>query len=301
MADKMIGFVGIGNMGWPMASNIFRGGHPLIVHDVDRDRAVRFNTEHKDAKHAATLKELGQAADVVITMLPDGKAVRSVMLEDEDGGLVQSLSTGSLLIGMSSSDPIGTRVLGDELKKYGIHFVDAPVSGGVSGAREATLSIMTGSDDKVALEKAMPLLKLLGKRLFETGPLGSGHAMKSLNNYVASAGFAAASEALIIGEKFGLDPSVMVEILNASTGRNFSTEHSIEPHVIGREFATGFALALLAKDVKIAADLADGLGLNMPFSRLTREQFLAASDNLGPGRDFTEAFLYIKDSADTGR
>lgn len=300
MTDKTIGFVGIGNMGWPMASNIIGGGHEVVVYDADRDRAVSFCTEHKGAKHTVTLEELGQTADVVITMLPDGKAVRSVMLEEDNGGLVQSLSKGSLLIDMSSSDPIGTRALGDELKKYGIQFVDAPVSGGVPGAREATLAIMIGSDDKGMIERATPLLKLLGKRLFETGPLGSGHAMKSLNNYVASAGFAAASEALIIGERFGLDPIVMVDILNASTGRNFSTEYSIGPHVIEQAFATGFTLALLAKDVKIAADLAKGLGLNMPFSRLTSEQYLAASENLGAGRDFTETFLYLKEQAGVG-
>ena len=297
MTNITIGFIGIGNMGWPMASNVLRGCYPVIVYDADRDRARSFSTEHDGAKYADTLKELGKTADVVITMLPDGKAVRSVMLEHEGGGLVQSLASGSLLIDMSSSDPIGTRELGNELKKYGIQFVDAPVSGGVPGARDATLAIMIGSDERDAVGRATPLLELLGTRLFETGPLGSGHAMKSLNNYVASAGFAAASEALIIGERFGLDPAVMVEILNVSTGRNFSTEHSIRPHVIEQAFATGFALALLAKDVKIAADLAEGLGLNMPFSQLTSSQYLAALDYLGSGRDFTESFRFLQDQA----
>jgi 3-hydroxyisobutyrate dehydrogenase len=296
MTDTSIGFIGIGNMGWPMASNLVRAGRRVIVFDTDRERAGRFCAEHQGARHAPTLGELGQSAGVVITMLPTGVIVRRVMLEDE-GGLAQTLAAGSLLIDMSSSDPIGTRELGEALKKYHIQFVDAPVSGGVPGARDATLAIMIGSDDQAAIARAAALLNLLGKRLFETGPLGSGHAMKSLNNYVAATGFAAASEALIVGARFGLTPAVMLQVLNASTGRNFSTEHSIGPQVLAQAFASGFALALLAKDVKIAADLAAGLGLNMPFTRLTSEQFLAASASLGPGRDFTEIFKYWQSMA----
>lgn len=291
MTETCIGFIGIGNMGWPMASNLVRAGRRVIVYDTDPDRAAGFCTDHHSAVHATSLVELGQNAGVVITMLPNGTIVRRVMLEQE-GGLVQALAPGSLLIDMSSSDPIDTRELGDKLKKSGISFVDAPVSGGVPGARDASLAIMIGSDEPAATARVMPILKLLGKRLFETGPLGSGHAMKSLNNYVAAGGFAAASEALIIGEHFGLDPAVMLQILNVSTGRNFSTEYSIGPHVLEQAFATGFALALLAKDVKIAADLARGLKLDMPFTRLVSEQYLAASEQLGPGRDFTETYKY---------
>ena len=287
----MIGFIGIGNMGWPMASNLIRGGSKVVVHDIDQDLAGRFCSEHDNAVLASDLKELGSAADVVITMLPTGHIVRRVMLEEPDA-LAQSLPSGALLIDMSSSDPIGSRELGKALDEYDIQFVDAPVSGGVPGARDATLAIMMGSDTREALERARPILKLLGNRLFETGPLGSGHAMKSLNNFVAGTGFAAVSEALLIGRRFGLDPAVMVEILNASTGRSFTTERTIGPEVVNRAFASGFALALLAKDVKIAADLAGGLGLKMPFLQLTSEQFLAASDSLGPDRDFTETFLY---------
>lgn len=294
MTETSIGFIGIGNMGWPMASNLVRAGHRVMVYDTDASRAVDFCSEHADALQASTLGELGQNAGVVITMLPNGIIVRRVMLEEE-GGLAHALVPGALLIDMSSSDPIGTRELGEDLKKSGISFIDAPVSGGVPGARDASLAIMIGSDEPAAAARAIPVLKCLGTRLFETGPLGSGHAMKSLNNCVAAAGFAAASEALIVGERFGLDPAVMLQILNVSTGRNFSTEHSIGPHVLEQAFASGFALALLAKDVRIAADLARGLKLDTPFTRLVSEQFSAASQTLGPGSDFTDAFRYLKD------
>lgn len=298
MTENNIGFIGIGNMGWPMASNLCRAGHRVHAYDLDADLARRFCNEHDGATHASTLAELGQDASVIITMLPNGHCVRQVMLEQE-GGLAQSLASGSLLIDMSSSDPIGTRELGGVLQKQDISLVDAPVSGGVPGARDATLAIMIGADRPEAIARALPILQILGKRLFETGPLGSGHAMKSLNNYVAATGFAAASEALVIGECFGLDPAVMLQILNVSTGRNFSTEHSIGPHVLEQAFASGFALSLLAKDVRIAADLARGLTLDMPFTRLTSEQFLAASEYLGPGSDFTESFRYWQDRSRT--
>lgn len=288
---KRVGFVGIGNMGWPMAANLVRGGHALIVFDINLDQGKRFADEHK-ATQAKNLQELGAAADIVVTMLPDGKVVRHLMLEMDNGGLVRSLAPGSLLIDMSSSDPIGTRTLGTDLQPYGIQVIDAPVSGGLVGARDATLTIMIGADAPDAIERARPVLAALGKRLIGTGPLGSGHAMKSLNNYVAGAGFAAAAEALIIGERFGLDPAVMIEILNVSTGRNFSTQTVIGAEVLSRRFASGFALALLAKDIQIAAALARGLNLDAPLVQLSNHRWSEALAGLGAGKDFTEAFRY---------
>jgi 3-hydroxyisobutyrate dehydrogenase len=135
----------------------------------------------------------------------------------------------------------------------------------------------------------------MGKQLFETGPLGSGHAMKALNNYIAAAGYTAVAEALLIGQRFGLDQNVMVDILNVSTGRNFTTEVMIKEHVLGGKFATGFALGLMAKDVRIAADLGEAVGLDAPVSRLVRERWAAARDKLGATRDTSEAILGWKD------
>lgn len=298
MTDNSIGFIGIGNMGSPMAANLCRAGRSVHVYDLDPERARGFCDQNNAATPAASLEALGKNTGVVVTMLPNGNNVRQVMLE-QDGGLAQYLAPGSLVIDMSSSDPIGTRELGKALHKQDITLVDAPVSGGVPGARDATLAIMIGSDDPAASARAMPVLQIMGKRLFETGPLGSGHAMKSLNNYVAAAGFAAASEALVIGKRFGLDPAVMVQILNVSTGRNFSTEHSIGPHVLEQAYASGFALALLVKDVRIAADLARGLDMDMPFTQLASAQYQAALDYLGQGSDFTESYRYWEDGAAT--
>ena len=152
-----------------------------------------------------------------------------------------------------------------------------------------TLTIMIGGDDPAAIERARPLLRTMGDRLFDTGGLGSAHAMKALNNFVAAATFAACAEALLAGQRFGLDPKRMVEILNVSTGRNFHTDQVLQEHVVGGKFASGFQLGLLAKDVKIAAELARDVRLDAPLVQLISQRFDAARDALGYARDHTEA------------
>lgn len=290
MSDNKIGFVGIGNMGWPMAANLVRAGREVVVYDTNHAQVESF-VDNFHCGAASGLEDLGKLVNAVITMLPAGKDVRRVMLE-EQGGLAGYLDPASLLIDMSSSDPIGTRELGSILSEKGIQFVDAPVSGGVPGAENASLAIMIGSDDSHAVSRALPILSDLGKRLFETGPLGSGHAMKSLNNVVAGTGFIAITEALIVGRNFGLDPAVMIDILNSSTGRSFNSEHTFGDYVLNSTFASGFSLSLLSKDVKIASDLVQGLGLDAPVLKLASERWQEAAEGLGSGRDFTEAYAY---------
>ena len=178
----------------------------------------------------------------------------------------------------------------------GAVLIDAPVSGAVPRAKTGTLAIMIGGNDKAAIERAKPLLLAMGKQLFETGPLGTGHAMKALNNYIAAAGYTAVAEALLIGERFGLNQETMVDILNASTGRNFTTEVMVKEHVLGGKFATGFAVGLMAKDVKIAADLGEAVKLDAPLSRLIRERWAIARDRLGAAADTSAAILSWKDN-----
>jgi 3-hydroxyisobutyrate dehydrogenase len=289
-----VGFIGIGNMGWPMAANIARAGHDVAVYDLDRERVARFAAEHK-SRAASSVGEIAQN-DFVITMLPTSQHVRDALLRDESGAFAKSLRSGTIVIDMSSSDPVATRQLGPELARRGAILLDAPVSGAVPRAITGKLAIMIGGDVKSAIERAKPLLSAMGDRLFETGPLGSGHAMKALNNYIAAAGYTAVVEALMIGEKFGLDQGVMVDILNASTGRNFTTENMIKQQILSGQFATGFALGLMAKDVKIAADLGESVRLDAPVSRLMRERWAAARERLGATRDTSEAMLAWRDS-----
>jgi 3-hydroxyisobutyrate dehydrogenase len=282
-----VGFIGLGNMGWPMARNVAKAGFPLTVRDVDAARQRRFADEHdcRAAEEPAAFREV----DVVVTMLPTGRIVREVMRE-WGGGLGHVLARGSIVVDMSSSEPTGTRELAQVLSRNSVALVDAPVSGGVPKAQAGTLAIMVGGDDEEAIARVRPLLETMGQKLFRTGAAGSGHAMKALNNYVAAAGFTAGAEALIVGRKFGLDPATMVNILNASTGRNFSTEYTLKEHVVPGKFATGFALGLLAKDVGIAADLARTIGIDAPACRLMSEMWADAAKALGGSPDHSVAF-----------
>jgi 3-hydroxyisobutyrate dehydrogenase len=279
-----VAFIGVGAMGAPMAACIARSGHSVTVYDSSHERAVHVAAEH----HCGVAVDIeGLAvADFVVTMLPTGQIVRDLYLSE---GLAQRLRRGTIAIDMSSSNPTGTRELGGALAASGITLLDAPVSGGVPRASQGTLTIMIGGDDKDAIERARPVLRAMGDRLFDTGGLGSGHAMKALNNFVAAASFAACSEALLAGQRFGLDPKRMVEILNVSTGRNFHTDLVLLEHVVGGKFASGFQLGLLAKDVRIAADLARDVKLDAPLVHLVSQRFDAARDTLGYARDHTEA------------
>jgi 3-hydroxyisobutyrate dehydrogenase len=280
-----IAFVGVGAMGAPMSGCIARAGHRVTVYDSSHERAIEVAAQH-GCGAARGIGDLAQA-DFIVTMLPTGQIVRDLYLHE---GLAQKLRRGTIAIDMSSSNPTGTRELGAALAEFGITLLDAPVSGGVPRAGQGTLTIMIGGDDKAAIEHARPLLRSMGDRLFDTGGLGSGHAMKALNNFVAAAAFAACSEALHAGQRFGLDPKRMVEILNVSTGRNFHTDLVLLEHVVGGRFASGFQLGLLAKDVRIAADLAHDVKLDAPLVDLVSRRFDAARDALGYARDHTEAF-----------
>jgi 3-hydroxyisobutyrate dehydrogenase len=219
-------------------------------------------------------------------MLPTGAIVRDALVGPH--GIAPELPRGALVIDMSSSEPEGTRELGIMLAGMGLSLVDAPVSGGVPRATDATLTIMIGGET-AAIGRARPVLELLGKRLFEVGALGAGHAMKALNNFVSAAAFEATSEALLIGKRFGIDPLQLIDILNASTGRTFHSELSMKDHVIAGRHAAGFLLTLAAKDVRIAAGLATALKIQAPMLELSAAQMSAASQTLGPKADVTEA------------
>jgi 3-hydroxyisobutyrate dehydrogenase len=287
---KTIGFIGIGNMGRPMAANLVKGGYQVVAYDADGKRAAQFARD-AGAKSAATLAALGAEVDAVVTMLPTGKEVRACLLETEGGALAANLPRGALVIDMSSADPVGTRQTHADLAKRGLTLVDAPVSGGVPRATDGSLAIMIGGD-AAAVAAAKPVLAKMGTRLFEVGGPGNGHAMKALNNFVAGTGFIAVAEAVLVGKSFGLDPSVMIDVMNVSTGKNFNTENVVKQHVISRQFASGFALGLLAKDVKIAADLAAAIEVESPLSRLSAALLGEARDRVGADKDHTLAYTY---------
>jgi 3-hydroxyisobutyrate dehydrogenase len=293
MSDLRVGFIGIGNMGWPMAKNILKAGnnvlqadHKLHVFDLDKKRMVKFCKEEPNALATAEASAVAKASNVVITMLPTGPIVHDVVQEMLASG---ALTKGTIVVDMSSSEPSGTRQLAEALSKKGVTLIDAPVSGGIPGATAGTLTLMIGSNDDKAVERVTPVLQTMGQKLFRTGASGSGDVMKALNNYLSAANFRAVSEAVAMGQKFGLDPALMIDIVNASTGRSFATEGAFKNQVLTGKYAAGFALGLLTKDVKIASDLAGELGIMAPLCAVTFTALANAREAMGYNADFTTA------------
>ena len=288
MGQAKTGFIGIGTMGWPMAANLVKGGCEVLVYDSNRAQVDKFCLEHPTARAASSLADIA-AQDFVVTMLPTGQIVHEVLVRAEQGAFFNAVKRGTIVIDMSSSEPTGTQALARLFAQKGVAFIDAPVSGARPRAITGTLTIMIGGDDKAAIEKAKPVLAKMGERLFDTGGSGTGHAVKALNNFLGATAFAATSEAVLIAQRFGLDTRTLIDIVNVSTGRSFISEIVMKEHVLDEKYGTGFALGLLAKDVKIAADLGEAVKLDAPLSRLVRERWAGARDAVGYNADNTEA------------
>ena len=271
-----------------MVRQLARAGYRVLAHDLD-PQAVKRACETAGVEAPGSLQTIANRCETVITMLPDGKAVRSVTLAPD--GLLAAFSSGKLLIDMSSSSPVGTRELGAELAARGVEMIDAPVSGGVRKAEDATLAVMVGGEART-IERCRPVLESMGKQIFLTGPLGSGHAMKALNNYVSAAGLAAAVEAVLAAARFGLDPGKVVDVLNASTGMNNSTLNKFHRFILPRAFDSGFSLDLMVKDLKTALEVARASGTPAPLAQACVDAWSEAQAVLGPGLDHTAVVRY---------
>src|SRR5262245_8534995 len=287
-----IGLVGLGNRGRPMAARIRAAGFELVVFDA-RDDLARTVAAACGATAADSLATLAAHSDVVVTMLPDGAAVSRVVLGPGDRLLDHR---GAVVVDMGSSSPTGTRDFGARLAGHGVGMLDAPVSGEVRRATDGTLSIMVGGDPAL-VARCAPLFHAVGERVFECGGLGSGHAMKALNNLVSAAGLLAAAEALVVGRRFGLEPSRMLDVLNASTGRNYATEQKLAQFVLSRRFDAGFSLALLAKDLSTALDLARATDTPAPLAAECGALWTRAAAALEPGADHTAIVRWLESLA----
>ncbi len=276
-----VGFVGIGNMGWPMAARLVEAGFAVQVADGRRAQVDAF-VQQVGGAAADSLPALAEASDLIVTVLPTSAAVGAVLDE-----FLPHLRPGALVLDMTSGEPAATRRLAARVAEAGGVMVDAPVSGGVSRARTGQLAIMAGGDD-AAIERASTALEAMGSSLLRTGGVGTAHAMKALNNLASAGSFLIGIEALLIGRRFGLDPGVMVDVLNASTGMSNSSQKKFRQFVLSRRFDSGFSLDLMVKDVGIALEVARGTGTAAPFAALCRELSAAAQALLGPGADHTE-------------
>lgn len=293
-SNDVIGFVGIGAMGTPMAGNLARAGYKVTVFDLDATRAGKLAHE-AGVTVATSLPELGAASDIIITMLPEGKAVRSALCGDNDSFkncILERAKKNALIIDMSSSSPMGTRELGQVLARRGLQFIDAPVSNGVKGAVAATLSIMVGGD-KALFERVKPMLEKMGNQIYFAGPLGAGHAIKALNNYVSAAGLIAACEAMHAGQAFGIDPNVIVDIINTSSGMNNTTKNKCKQYMLSGAYNAGFSAGLMAKDVRTALEIAEAMQTSTAFAKPTAEVWNAMEQKLGFIADHTEMHRFL--------
>jgi len=279
-ALKRIAFAGIGNMGWPMAANLVKAGFDVTVCDVVPGRAASFASE-TGAKAAATPAEAAAGADCVVIIVPTSKQVGEAV-----EAMLPSLKPGMLVIDMTSGLPGRTREIAAMLEGHGVPMIDCPVSGGVPRAKSGQLAIMVGGPD-AEIDRAEPVLKAMGTSVYRCGDIGAGQAMKALNNLVSAGGYLIGIEALLIGQRFGLDPTTMVDVLNASSGMNNSTQKKFKEYVLSRRFDAGFGLDLMVKDLSIALEVGRETTTPAPFSALCREMWLAAATTLGPGVDHT--------------
>jgi len=290
-----VGFVGIGRMGAPMVACLAAAGWPVRVFDVNPAATAPF-AGREGVTVAASPAELAAGAGLVITMLPDGRIVRDAVLgteRDNGGGLAEAMAPGSVLADMSTSYPLETKALAEALEGAGIHLVDAPVSGGVWRAELGKLTIMAGGETSV-VDRIEPALSAMGT-VYRCGGLGAGHAMKVLNNYLSASGLAAACEAVLVGRRFGLDPDVMADVFNVSTGKNNATEVKLKQQINNGRYAAGFTMGLMAKDLKLAAALASDLGVGAQGLAACEALYRKAAERLGGAADHTEVMRLIED------
>jgi 3-hydroxyisobutyrate dehydrogenase len=255
-----VGFIGVGNMGNPMAANILKNGFPMSVHDLS-EKAMA-NLVQAGAHQAASPGDVAARAEVILTCLPASPDVEALYLAP--GGLVERAKAGTVLIDLSSVLPSTPRKIEPRAKARGVDFLEAPVSGGVAGARAATLAVMVGGDPAV-LERVRPVLRSLGPNIFSVGPVGAGNTVKAINNMMACVNSTAMMEGLAVGVKAGLDPMVIYEVVKVSSGSSRALER-IPTALVPRNFQPGFKVQLMNKDLDTFHAIAKELHVPVSFS-----------------------------------
>lgn len=284
----VVGFVGLGNMGMPMSSRLVAAGYSVLGFDLSGEARNAF------AEHGGTptdnIGTLVREVDLVVLMLPNSPIVEQVTSDEE---FRSALRPGLTLIDMGSSEPLATRALAEDLARSSVALVDAPVSGGVRGAVEGKLTVMAGGGEG-DVERVAPVLGHFG-RVVRTGPVGSGHALKALNNLLSATHLWATSEAMLTGAQFGIDSKVMLDVFNGSSGRSGSTDNKWPNFILPGTYDSGFALHLMLKDIRTAVALANDLGVSASLGAYTAARWADAADGLPATADHTEIALWIAD------
>jgi 3-hydroxyisobutyrate dehydrogenase len=282
-----VGLVGLGHMGVPMTRRLVAAGHEVRGYDTSAEARERVGEAAVES-----LADAAAGAEVVVLMLAASSVVRQVALDD---GLLGSVEPGGMVVDMGSSDPTQTRELAAVAASRGIGYVDAPVSGAVVGAEAGTLTIMFGGSAE-ELARCGPLFDALGKKVVHAGPVGAGHALKALNNLLSATNFLITLEAVAAGKRFGLDPGVMVDAINDSTGRSWATEHKVPQFVTPRSYTSGFAMRLMVKDIKTARELAHATGAPFELGDASVALWEQAAEALPDEADHTEIAEWLDPS-----
>ena len=288
---KHVGFIGLGRMGAPMASNLIKGGYQLTVYDLNK--AAVDALAANGARAAASPADVGSAVDTVLLSLPTPPIVREVTL-GADG--VASGTKVKTVIDLSTTGATMAREIAAALAKKGITAVDAPVSGGVTGAEKATLAVMVACQRSLYTELE-PMLKNIGRVFFIGERPGMGQTMKLCNNLLSATAVAATSEVVVFGTKAGLDPAIMIDVINAGSGRNTASQDKFPRSILPRTFDFGFAMGLMYKDVKLCVEEAKATGAQMRIGNAVHQIWQIANDELGPEVDFTEVIKVMEDWA----
>jgi 3-hydroxyisobutyrate dehydrogenase len=289
-----VGFIGLGMMGLPMLRCLLKAGCTVRGFDLNPQAAASVAGQ-AGFSGAASPADAASGADVVLLMLPDSRIV-DALLWGADGGLARLLKPGQVVLDMGSSDPVRSRENQAKLAALRVDFVDAPVSGGVKRAVDGSLSIMIGGEAP-AVDRVRPLLQCMGRTLVHVGTAGAGHAVKALNNYVSASGLLAVCEALVAARAFGIDPHLVNQVFNASTGKNNTTDVKVEAFMLSQTFNSGFALALMRKDLQTALAFIERMGTPADFATRCLATWADADTALGAGADHTALFKYIQDRA----
>jgi len=284
---QRIGFIGLGMMGTPMSTCLTKAGFQLFLADAD---AGRLRDVQATLNASALTPENAQTLDVLITMLPNSTIVENVLLGE--GGWAASLAPHAVVIDMSSSEPARSRDLGQKLKTLNLEYLDAPVSGGVKRAVDGTLAILVGGDAQV-MQRCRPVLDAMGKNILHIGDAGAGHAAKALNNFVSAAGLMATVEALHVAKRFGIEPDVMVDVLNASSGGTNTSMNKAKQFMLSGSFGSGFSMQLMNKDLKIAKGLSDALDYPLLFGQRAIEVWNDVAQDATSTTDHTEMYRML--------
>jgi len=288
-----IGFIGIGKMGSWMARHLLKAGHQVMVYDTNQEAAQSLQAH--GAAAASSIQEIGGNNEYVITMLPNSAIVESVVAGAQ--GLLETMKPGGLIIDMSSSYVLSTQKLARQCAESGIVLIDAPVSGGVVGAKNATLTIMVGAN-KADYERALPLLTLMGKNITHVGETGFGHGLKSINNFLSATSLYATAEAMILAKRLGIDLNKALETINTSSGQSFSTHFKFPTFVMPRTFNSGFSLDLMLKDIKLVTAFAKDTHTPVFVASMVEQIYEAASCFGEEGQDHTEIIKFLEKMID---